>query len=101
MAHRLLGLQIVLLSLLIQVFGIVTPLLTQIILDRVVVNKSLTSLNVFALGLLLFGVWSLGLSSIRQYLLSYLSNRLDLTLIGGFINHALQLPLKFFESRRR
>ena len=98
--HRFLGLQIILLSLLIQVFGIVTPLLTQIILDRVVVNKSLTSLNVFALGLLLFGVWSLGLSSIRQYLLSYLSNRLDLTLIGGFINHALQLPLKFFESRR-
>ena len=83
-----------------QIFGIVTPLLTQIILVRVVVNKSLTSLNVFALGLLLFGVWSLGLSSIRQYLLSYLSNRLDLTLIGGFINHALQLPLKFFESRR-
>jgi ATP-binding cassette subfamily B protein len=98
--HRFLGLQIVLLSLLIQIFGIVTPLLTQIILDRVVVNKSLTSLNVFALGLLLFGVWSLGLSSIRQYLLSYLSNRLDLTLIGGFINHALKLPLKFFESRR-
>ncbi|SKB15161.1 Heterocyst differentiation protein [Planktothrix sp. PCC 11201] len=98
--HRFLGLQIVLLSLLIQIFGIVTPLLTQIILDRVVVNKSLTGLNVFALGLLLFGVWSLGLSSIRQYLLSYLSNRLDLTLIGGFINHALQLPLKFFESRR-
>ena len=98
--HRFLGLQIILLSLLIQVFGIVTPLLTQIILDRVVVNKSLTSLNVFALGLLLFGVWSLGLSSIREYLLSYLSNRLDLTLIGGFINHALKLPLKFFESRR-
>ena len=98
--YRFLGLQIILLSLLIQVFGIVTPLLTQIILDRVVVNKSLTGLNVFALGLLLFGVWSLGLSSIRQYLLSYLSNRLDLTLIGGFIYHALQLPLKFFESRR-
>ena len=98
--YKGLGLQIILISILIQVFALVSPLITQIILDQVVVNKSLTSLHVFALGALLFGVWSLGLSSIRQYLLSYLSNRLDLTLISGFIQHTLKLPLKFFESRR-
>ena len=98
--YKGLGLQIILISILIQVFALVSPLITQIILDRIVVNKSLTSLHVFALGALLFGVWSLGLSSIRQYLLSHLSNRLDLTLISGFIQHALKLPLKFFESRR-
>lgn len=92
--------QILLLSILIQVFGLVTPLFTQIILDRVVVQRSLNTLNVFAIGLLLFGVWSLGLGAVRQYLLSYFSNRLDLTLISGFINHTLKLPLKFFESRR-
>jgi ATP-binding cassette subfamily B protein len=93
-------LQIILFSLLIQVFGLVTPLFTQIILDQVVVQKSFTSLHVFATGLLLFSLWEIGLSSVRQYLLSYLSNRLDLTLISGFIKHALSLPLKFFESRR-
>ncbi|ERT04546.1 ABC transporter family protein [Lyngbya aestuarii BL J] len=98
--YKTLGLQIILISILIQMFALVSPLITQIIMDRVVVNKSLTSLHVFALGALLFGVWSLGLSSIRQYLLSYLSNRLDLTLISGFIQHTLKLPLKFFESRR-
>ncbi|MGC9528044.1 MAG: ABC transporter transmembrane domain-containing protein [Limnospira sp.] len=98
--QRSLGLQIILISILVQAFGVVTPLLTQIILDRVVVNKSITSLHVFALGALIFGLWSLGLSSVRQYLLSYLSNRLDLTLISGFIRHALSLPLSFFESRR-
>ncbi|EAZ91268.1 peptidase domain-containing ABC transporter [Crocosphaera chwakensis] len=97
--YRNLGIQIILASLLIQIFGLVTPLFTQIILDKVVVNKSLTTLNVFALGVLLFGIWSVLLSGVRQYLLSYLSNRLDLTMIGGFINHALLLPLKFFESR--
>ncbi|MDJ0599837.1 MAG: peptidase domain-containing ABC transporter [Crocosphaera sp.] len=97
--YRTLGIQIILASLLIQIFGLVTPLFTQIILDKVVVNKSLTTLNVFALGVLLFGIWSVLLSGVRQYLLSYLSNRLDLTMIGGFINHALLLPLKFFESR--
>ncbi|MEL4894545.1 ABC transporter transmembrane domain-containing protein [Crocosphaera sp. Alani8] len=97
--YRTLGIQVILASLLIQLFGLVTPLFTQIILDKVVVNKSVSTLNAFALGVLLFGVWSVLLSGVRQYLLSYLSNRLDLTMIGGFINHALLLPLKFFESR--
>ncbi len=92
--------QVFLASLLIQLFALVTPLFTQIILDQVVVQKSLTALNVFAIGLLLFTIWGVGISAIRQYLLSYLSNRLDLTLISGFINHTLTLPLKFFESRR-
>ena len=97
--YRSLVLQIILASLLIQVFGLVTPLFTQIILDQVVVHKSFITLNVFALGLLLFGIWRIGLSAIRQYLLDYFSNRLDLTLISGFISHTLMLPLKFFESR--
>jgi ATP-binding cassette subfamily B protein len=87
-------------SLLLQLFSLVTPLFTQIILDRVVVSKSLTSLNVFAFGLLLFGIWRIGLGSARQYLLDYLSNRLDLTFLSGFINHTLRLPLSFFESRQ-
>ena len=98
--YRALGVQIVLVSLLIQVFGLVTPLFTQIILDQVVVQKSLSALNVFTLGLLLFSVWNICMGSVRQYLLSYFSNRLDLTLISGFIRHTLTLPLKFFESRR-
>lgn len=98
--YRTLILQVILVSLLIQIFGLVTPLLTQIILDRVVVQKSISSLNVFAIGLLLFGIWSIAIIAIRQYLLSYIANRLDLTLISGFIKHTLTLPLKFFESRR-
>ena len=92
--------QIISASFLLQLFGLVTPLFTQIILDQVVTNKSLSTLNVFVLGLLLFNVWNISLSAVRQYLLAYFSNRLNLTLIGGFIRHTLLLPLKFFESRR-
>ncbi len=98
--YRSLIWQIVWMSLLIQVFGVITPLFTQIILDQVVVQKSFVTLNVFALGLLLFSLWRLGLTATRQYMLDYFSNRFDLTLISGFINHTLLLPLKFFESRR-
>ncbi len=92
--------QIILASLLFQIFGLISPLFTQIILDRVVTSKSLVTLHVFAIGIILFGLWSIGLSATRQYLLDYFANRLDLTFISGFINHTLSLPLKFFELRQ-
>lgn len=98
--YRSLGLTIILASVLIQILGLISPLFTQIILDQVIVNRSQSTLNVLVIGILMFGALGIGLSSVRSYLLSYLANRLDLTMIGGFINHALNLPLKFFESRR-
>ncbi|HTL90162.1 MAG TPA: cysteine peptidase family C39 domain-containing protein, partial [Leptolyngbya sp.] len=90
---------IVFASILLQVFGLVTPLFTQIILDQVVVHKSLPTLQIFTLGLLLFGAWRIGLVCIRQYLLDFFSNQVDLTLVSGFISHALSLPLQFFATR--
>ena len=98
--YRSLGIAIVVASLLIQVLGLISPLFTQIILDQVVVNRSQSTLNVLVIGIVMFGALGIGLSAVRNYLLSYLANRLDLTMIGGFINHALNLPLRFFESRR-
>lgn len=92
--------QILLISLLIQLLSLVTPLFTQIILDRVVVQKSMSTLNAFAIGLLMFSVWSIILSTVRGYLLAHFSIRLDLTMVSGFIRHAISLPLKFYESRR-
>ncbi|MEN9567720.1 MAG: hypothetical protein RLZZ69_2916, partial [Cyanobacteriota bacterium] len=98
--YRSLSITIIIASILIQLIGLVSPLFTQIILDQVVVNRSQSTLNVLVIGILLFGALGAGLTSVRTYLLSYLANRLDLTMISGFINHALNLPLKFFESRR-
>ncbi len=98
--YRTLAVQIILASILIQIFGIVSPLFTQIIIDQVVVNKSVNALTVFSLGALIFGLGSMAIGATRAYLLDYFSNRIDLTLISGFISHTLQLPLKFFESRR-
>lgn len=92
--------QIILLSVIIQLFSLVTPLFTQIILDKVVVHKSMVTLNVFTLGLFMFGFWGIALSAVRSYLLTYFSMRLDLTMVSGFIKHAISLPLKFYESRR-
>lgn len=98
--HRSVLVQIVIASLLLQAFGLITPLFTQIILDRVIVNKSLITLQVFCIGLILFGLWRIGLGAIRRYLLDYFFNQLSLIFTSGFINHTLKLPLKFFESRQ-
>ncbi len=98
--YQSLGVQIIFVSILIQLLGLITPLFTQIIFDQVVVNKSQITLNVFIIGAILCGFWQISLSGVRQYLLSYLSNRLNLTMISAFIKHTLSLPLKFFELRR-
>lgn len=98
--YRPLIAQIIVVSLLIQLFSLVTPLFTQIILDRVVVQRSTSTLNVFAVGLLMFSLWGIILGTVRGYLLAYFSIRLDLTMVSGFIRHAISLPLKFYESRR-
>jgi ATP-binding cassette, subfamily B, bacterial HlyB/CyaB len=97
--YRHILVQIILISLLIQVFGLLTPVLTQIIFDRVVSQKSLSMLHLFSIGLLIFGGWRLAMTSVRQYLLDYFGNRLELTLVSAFIRHTLSLPIGFFEAR--
>lgn len=99
LTYKGLLIQIIVLSFLLQLFGLVTPLFTQVILDQVVTQKSLPALHIFSIGLVLFSVWQVGLGGVRQYLLDYFSNRLDLTMVSGFVSHSLRLPLKFFEDR--
>lgn len=97
--HGLVLFEVILASVLIQVFGLLTPLLTQLLLDRVVVQRSELTLMAIAFGLLLFGLFKVAMTALRQYLLYHTANRVDLALIVGFINHAFRLPLRFFESR--
>lgn len=97
--HGLVLFEVVMASVLIQVFGLLTPLLTQLLLDRVVVQRSELTLMAIGLGLLIFGLFKVAMTGLRQYLLYHTANRVDLALIVGFINHAFRLPLRFFESR--
>ncbi len=98
--YRKLLKQIILASLLVQVFGLAIPLCTQVVIDQVMSLKSFVTLNIFAIGFLTLGIWRIALKARRQYLLDYFANRIDLTLISDFISHTLQLPLQFFASRQ-
>lgn len=97
--HGVVLLEVFIASLLIQIFGLITPLFTQLILDRVVVQQSNLTLTAVGLGLLIFGWFRVAMTGLRQYLLDHTANRVDLALIVGFINHTFRLPLSFFESR--
>ncbi|GJD24106.1 cyclic nucleotide-regulated ABC bacteriocin/lantibiotic exporter [Rivularia sp. IAM M-261] len=97
--HKVVLIEVLFASILLQIFGLVSPLFTQLILDRVVVQRSELTLTAIGLGLLIFGVMQIALTALREYLLDHTANRVDLALIVGFINHAFRLPLSYFESR--
>ncbi|MGB7441152.1 MAG: peptidase domain-containing ABC transporter [Coleofasciculaceae cyanobacterium] len=97
--HGLVMLEVFIASLFIQIFGLITPLFTQLILDRVVVQRSELTLTAVGLGLLIFSIFRVAMTGLRQYLLDHTAHRLDVALIVGFIRHTLRLPLNFFESR--
>ncbi len=97
--HWLVLLEVFIASLLIQIFGLLTPLFTQLLLDRVVVQRSPLTLTAVGLALLIFGLFRVAMTGLRQYLLDHTANKVDLALIVGFIKHTFQLPLSFFESR--
>ncbi len=97
--HSVVMLEVLIASIFIQLFGLVTPLFTQLILDRVVVQRSELTLTAVGLGLLIFSLFRVAIVGLRQYLLFHTANKLDLALIVGFIRHTLRLPLSFFESR--
>jgi ATP-binding cassette subfamily B protein len=92
-------LEIFIASIFIQIFGLVTPVFTQLMLDRVLVQRSMTTLNAVALGMIVFGLFGVAVNGVRQYLLFHTANRISLSLVVGFIQHTFRLPLSYFESR--
>jgi len=97
--HSWLLFEVFMASVLLQVFGLVTLLFTQLRLDRVIVQGSVSSLNAVGLGLLIFGLFSIAVGSVRQYLLYHTANRISVAMLVGFLKHTFSLPLSYFESR--
>jgi ATP-binding cassette subfamily B protein len=97
--HWLVLLEVAIASILIQVFGLLAPLLTQLLLDRVVVQRSTLTLTAVGIGLLIFSLFRVAMTALRQYLLDHTANKVNIALIVGFLSHTFRLPLSFFEFR--
>lgn len=98
--HRAAIGEVFLASIVLQIFGLISPIFTQLILDRAVIHKSADSLNAFVIGLLLMAVFQIAISTLRQYLIFITAMRIDTAMIVGFIRHAFSLPLSYFDTRK-
>ena len=97
--HRTILLQVLLASFFVQLFGLLNPLLIQQIIDAVITQGNLSSLNVLATLLIGMAVAQAILSSLRTYLFADTTNRIDITLGATIIDHLLRLPLGYFAKR--
>lgn len=96
--RRLLG-EVFIASFFLQLFALVTPLFFQVVIDKVLVHKGLTTLNVMLLGLAVVSVFDVVMSALRTYVFSHTTNRVDVELGARFFDHLLRLPLAYFETR--
>ncbi len=87
-------------SFFIQLFALVTPLFFQVVIDKVLVHRGLTTLDVLAFGLLVVSLFDVILSGLRTYVFSHTTNRIDVALGADLFKHLLRLPLSYFEARR-
>ena len=90
---------ILLASLSIQLVALATPLFTQVIIDKVVVHQTHSTLIVLGVALILFMVFTSVMTWLRQYLILHTGNRIDAVLGSQVFRHLLRLPLPYFEFR--
>ena len=97
--HKKLWQEILLASLVIQLIALATPLFTQAIIDKVVVHRTQSTLIVIAIGMLVFMIFSGGLSWLRQYLVLHTGNRVDAVLGSAVFERLFKLPPLYFQHR--
>ncbi|MGD1984427.1 MAG: type I secretion system permease/ATPase [Chromatiaceae bacterium] len=98
--YRKLFAEVLLASFFLQLFALVTPLFFQVIIDKVLVHRGLTTLDVLAIGMLALAVFEIVLGGLRTYVFSHTANRVDVLLGSKLFGHLLRLPLAYFEARR-
>lgn len=86
-------------SFFLQLFGLATPLFSQVVIDKVLVHRGLTTLDVLVIGLVVLGVFEVTLGGLRSYVFAHTTSRVDVLLGARLFRHLLALPISYFESR--
>ena len=98
--HRKLLGEVLLISIFLQLFALVAPLFFQVVMDKVLVHRATSTLNVLVIGLLVVMVFESGLNALRTYVFSHTTSRIDVELSSRLFRHLLNLPLAYFQARR-
>lgn len=92
--------EILIASFAIQLFGLVTPLFTQVTLDKVLVHHSLSTLNVIAVAFAVVIVFEALLNLARNYIFAHTTSKIDAKLGAKLFKRLVSLPLVYFEKRK-
>lgn len=87
-------------SMFVQIFALLSPLVFMIVIDKVLSNNSLSTLDVLVFALVVVSMFEIALNALRTYLLSHTANRIDLMLGIQLFKHLMTLPLSYFENRQ-
>lgn len=97
--RKMLG-EVLLVSFVLQLFALVTPLFFQVVMDKVLVHRGFSTLDVIAVGFLVVVLFEVSLNALRTYVFSHTTSRIDVELGARLFRHLLNLPLAYFQSRR-
>ena len=86
-------------SLFVQLFALATPIFFQLVVDKVLVHKGMSTLVVLVVGMVTLGLFETVLQFLRSYTLSHTTNRIDVELGRRLFHHLFRLPLAYFETR--
>ncbi|ASV99344.1 type I secretion system permease/ATPase [Paraburkholderia aromaticivorans] len=98
--YRRLLLEVLAVSLVLQIFGLVSPLMFQVVMDKVLVNRAYNTLAVVGVALFVSSTFEVLLTGLRNFTFSHTTNRIDVELGARLFRHLLALPLPYFAARR-
>ena len=97
--YKVVLIQVLIASFVVQLFTLGNPLLIQVIIDKVISQRSLDTLQVLGVALLFVTLLEGILGSLRTFLFAETTNRIDQKLGSEVIDHLLRLPLNYFDKR--
>ncbi len=97
--RRVLG-EVLLASFFLQLIGLASPLFFQVVVDKVLVHRGLSTLDVLMVGLAIISIFEVALGALRTYVFSHTTNRIDVELGARVFDHLLALPIAYFGGRR-
>jgi ABC transporter transmembrane region/Haemolysin-type calcium binding protein related domain/Peptidase C39 family len=92
--------EVLVVSLFLQLFALVSPLFFQVVMDKVLVHRGLTTLDVLVIGLTVVVLFESVLTILRTYVFSHTTSRIDVELGARLFRHLVNLPLAYFQARR-
>lgn len=97
--RRVLG-EVLIASFFIQLFALISPIFFQVVIDKVLVHRGMSTLDVLIIGLLIVSIFETILTALRTYVFSHTTNRIDVELGARLFRQLAALPIAYFEARR-